>query len=372
MRITFCLPVVGMNGGIRVVAIYAQALARMGHQVTLVSPPPQKPTWKQSVKSLLKRGQWPSSGRSWPSHLDGLGLDHRILDRWRAPRNEDVPDGDAVIATWWETAEWVQALDPGKGAKVYFIQGHEVFPHLPVERCRATYLLPLHKIVIARWLKDLMKSHYGDESVDLVPNSVDRTQFFAPPREKQPVPTVGFLYSTSVLKGLDVALDVIRSVRARIPNLRLVSFSADPPTAEFPLPSGTEFAHSPPQAGIRDLYSRCDVWLAASRSEGFNLTALEAMACRTPVVSTRTGWPAEALEPGKNGYLVDIDDREGLAAGLLAVLSKSPEEWKAISDRAYETAARGSWEQSARLFEGALRRACERAKKGEIAGTVQA
>ena len=40
----------------------------------------------------------------------------------------DVPDGDLIIATWWETAEWVNALSPNKGAKVYFIQHHEIFP----------------------------------------------------------------------------------------------------------------------------------------------------------------------------------------------------------------------------------------------------
>jgi hypothetical protein len=31
---------------------------------------------------------------------------------------------------------------------------------------------------------------------------------------------------------------------------------------------------------------KCDAWMTCSRSEGFNLPALEAMACRTPVVLT--------------------------------------------------------------------------------------
>src|SRR5208282_5263036 len=51
--------------------------------------------------------------------------------------------------------------------------------------------------------------------------------------------------------------------------------------------------------------------LTASRSEGFNLPAMEAMACRTPVVSTRTGWPAEAVKTGINGVLVDVEDQVG-------------------------------------------------------------
>ena len=127
------------------------------------------------------------------SHLDGSGLDHHVLDRWRPVTDVDVPDGDVVIATWWETAEWVNALSPNKGAKVYFIQHHEIFPYLPVERCEATYRMPLHKIVVARWLQQVMSTRYGDEIVDVVPNSVDRTQFFAADRGKQSTPTVGVL-----------------------------------------------------------------------------------------------------------------------------------------------------------------------------------
>ena len=42
-----------------------------------------------------------------------------------------------VIATWWETAEWVAGLSPRKGAKAYFLQHHEVHPGQPVDRVRA-------------------------------------------------------------------------------------------------------------------------------------------------------------------------------------------------------------------------------------------
>src|SRR5665811_1910895 len=127
MRITFVLPTVDMSGGIRVVAIYAKVLTARGHEVILVSPPPQEVRFRNKVKSFLKRNGWPNTVRAFPSHLDGSGLDHRILDRWRPVTDDDVPDADVVIATWWETSEWVSALAPDKGAKVYFIQHHEVF-----------------------------------------------------------------------------------------------------------------------------------------------------------------------------------------------------------------------------------------------------
>jgi glycosyltransferase involved in cell wall biosynthesis len=371
MKITFILPEASMAGGTRVVAIYAKALHERGHRVVLISQPARTPTWKEEFRAFLKGGRSEGSEHRAGSHLDGLPLDHRILDRRRPPTDADVPDADVVIATWWETAEWVEKLAPSKGAKAYFIQHHEVFSYLPVARCHATYRLPMHKIVIARWLKDVMKTQYADEVVDLVPNSVDRGQFFAEVRGKQPVPSVGFLYSTTAFKGLDVTVEAIRGICKKMDDLRIISFGSSAPTSALPLPEGTEFFFSPPQDQIRKLYSQCDVWITASRSEGFNLPAMEAMACRTPVASTRAGWPAEAVQTGKNGVLVDVDDRKGLEEGVLGILSLPDDEWRALSLRAYETSSAGSWEESSRRFEDALLHACRRARNGEIAGTCR-
>jgi glycosyltransferase involved in cell wall biosynthesis len=368
MRITFIVPTVSLNGGTRVVVIYAQALVRMGHIVRIISQPPQPMPLRRKLKwwifgNGLLNDRWPPT-----SHLDGSGLDHHVLDRCRPVTDVDVPDGDVVIATWWETAEWVTALSPNKGAKVYFIQHHEIFPYLPVERCEATYRMPLHKIVVSRWLQRVMSARYGDEVVTLVPNSVDRTQFFAPERGKQSTPTVGVLYSTTPSKGLDVSLSALQIVRDKLPDLRTVSFGSYQLNSNFALPKGAEFILRPPQDQIRDLYSQCDVWITASRSEGFNLPAMEAMACRTPVVSTRTGWPEEAVKTSVNGVLVDIDDRVGFVNAIQWVLSRSDEDWRRLSANAYATVAPSSWQTSAKMFEEALKDACRRSARGGIAG----
>jgi glycosyltransferase involved in cell wall biosynthesis len=357
-----------MSGGTKVVGIYAEELMRLGHTVRVVSPPPFATPVRRKLKSWLTLKGWPADPKPLRSHLDGTRIDHYILDRWRPITDRDVPDADVVIATWWETAEWVYRLSPRKGAKVYFIQHHEVFSHLPLERCDATYRLPLHKIVIAKWLEEVMQSEYGDSSVDLVSNSVDTGQFHATVRGKQSVPTVGFLYNTDVFKGLDLTLSALRILREQRTDLRVVSFGSEYPREDLPFGSRSTFSYLPPQHEIRNLYASCDLWLTASRSEGFNLPAMEAMACRTPVVSTDTGWPSEAIESGWNGVLVNVGDVAGLAQGAEWILSQSDESWKTLSANAYATATAGSWRESARLFEAALRRACERAARGEILG----
>jgi len=95
------------------------------------------------------------------------------------------------------------------------------------------------------------------------------------------------------------------------------------------------------------------------------------MACRTPVVSTRTGWPEEAVKSGWNGVLVDVDDVTGLAKGIQWVLSQSDEGWRNLSANAHATASAGSWEESARMFEKALEHACRRASRGELVSVPQ-
>jgi len=324
-------------------------------------------SFRTRARTFVNQGIWfGGATRNEPSYFRNASFKIRRLSHSGPVTDRDVPDADVIIASWWETAEWVAELGPSKGVKVYFIQGHEVHDHLPVPRSEATYRLPLHKIVVAPWLKGVMIKQYGDSTVDVVPNSVDRTQFFAVPRGKRPVPTVGFLYSTTPLKRLDLTFSALRIVQERIPQLRTVTFGSTFPLPSLAPPKGTQFFRLPPQDEIRNIYAGCDAWITASRSEGFNLPALEAMACRTPVVSTRTGWPQDMVKSGWNGVLADIDDVSGLAKGVEWILSLSDDEWRTLSANAYATASAGSWEESTIMFEKALEHACLRAVRGEL------
>ena len=353
MRITFVAPAVDMSGGLKVVVTYAQRLVRRGHVVCVVSPPAAVPSIPRKLNSWLSGNGWPSTAAA-ASHLDGSGIDHRVLDRQRPVTNEDVPDADIVIATWWETAEWVHELDSSKGAKVYFIQHHEIFPFVSRERSQRTYRLPLKKIVISSWLKQLMSTEYDDHSAVLIPNSVDSGQFFAPARGKQALPTVGFLYSTVSFKSLHVSLTALNIVKDRLGEVRGVAFGSEHVSAEMPLPLWIEFHHLPPQDRIRLLYGRCDVWLCGSSSEGFHLPPLEAMACRCPVVSTRVGGPMDIIKNDWNGFLVEVGDSDALADRVMHILQLDQSAWRRMSDAALMTASGYTWDDATELLEAAL------------------
>jgi glycosyltransferase involved in cell wall biosynthesis len=351
LRITFIIPKIGTSGGLRVVAVYADRLRRRGHQVTVVSVPPLRVSALRKLARRILRREQSVPNVSKASYFDQLNVPVKVLESMRSVTDSDVPEGDIVVATWWETAEWVSALSSNKGIQVYFIQGHEVFPFLPIERTRATYRLPLHKIVISNWLKDVMRTEYGDQAVDLIYNSVDTEQFFAPKRCKQTDPTVGFLYSTPSLKGVDVLLSALAEIKKQLPSLRAVAFGSDQVSPGLPLPDWVRFQYQPPQDQIRLIYGQCDVWLCASRTEGFHLPPLEAMACRCPVVSTRVGGPMDTVEDGVNGFLVDIGDSAGLAKKALTVLQLNCSKWQRMSDAAFATATRYSWDDAAQQME---------------------
>ena len=331
----------------------------------VISVPHSPPSMRQQVKSLLRGRGWISTPEDEPSFFDNLGVKQKITDRYRPVEDKDVPDADVVVATWWETAEWVAKLSPSKGAKAYFLQHHEIFDYLPQGRVEATWMLPLHKITVSEWLVDLARTKYGDRQVSLAPPSVDTKQFYACPRHKQSVPTIGMMYSTIHWKGTDIALKAFSLAAANIPNLRLVAFGSDAPSPELPLPANAEYVIQPDQDKIKDYYSKCDAWLLASRSEGFGLPIVEAMACRTPVISTPAGAAPEILSGG-TGILVKPEDPEEMAKAIEYICQLPNAQWQAMSEAAYAKVNNYTWEDATEHFEAGLKVAVDKSKQRDV------
>lgn len=73
-------------------------------------------------------------------------------------------------------------------------------------------------------------------------------------------------------------------------------------------------------ADLAAYYSMADVFVFPTLLEGFGLPLIEAMACETPVVATRTSSVPEVLGPG--GRVVPPRDPEALAAAITELLSQ--------------------------------------------------
>ena len=359
MKITFLSPSLNMSGGIKVMAIYAEFLVKNGHEVNVVSTPiSSKPFIKLRLKNALKlKFFYPTTQ---PSHFDQLNIKNHVIDAYRPIVDADVPDADIVIATWWETAEWLENLSERKGKKVYFVQGHEIFDYIPKLRAIETYKTNIQKVVVSKWLKDVLEDRYQSSNIELVPNAVDNENFYFVKRSKNLIPTIGFLVGSGHVKGLDVAIKVCEQLQHLYPNLKVITFGTTV-QKQFRVNVQQAFHLLPSQAQIRELYASCDVWLAPSRSEGFNLTAMEAMACGTPVVSTNTGWPVEAIKSYKNGLLTEIDDVDALINGVKWFLDLPPVDWAQCSENAHRTTEGCTWEKSAKLFEELLTKCASKA-----------
>jgi glycosyltransferase involved in cell wall biosynthesis len=80
--------------------------------------------------------------------------------------------------------------------------------------------------------------------------------------------------------------------------------------------------------------SKATVLVLSSAWEGFGMVIAEAMACGIPVVSTNCqSGPAEILEEGKYGKLVEVGDVEGLAQAIVNTV-KNPVDFNSLLNRA--------------------------------------
>lgn len=87
---------------------------------------------------------------------------------------------------------------------------------------------------------------------------------------------------------------------------------------------------------LTELYNISDVKLLMSEKESFGLVLLEAMACGVPCIGTAVGGMPEIIEPGFNGYLVELGNTNEAALSTLKILSDE-EEYSRLKAGALET-----------------------------------
>lgn len=110
-------------------------------------------------------------------------------------------------------------------------------------------------------------------------------------------------------------------------------------------------AVSPEQ--VSELYAAADLFVLASRFEGYGMVYAEAIMRGLPVVGTTAGAIPETVPAGA-GVLVPPDDAATLALALRRLI-ENPDERRRLAASARAAAARlPAWEDSARLFSRAI------------------
>jgi glycosyltransferase involved in cell wall biosynthesis len=75
------------------------------------------------------------------------------------------------------------------------------------------------------------------------------------------------------------------------------------------------------QLELVPILSAADLFLMPSQSESFGLSALEAMACEVPVVSSSVGGLPELQVHGETGYIAEIGDIDRMARYAIELLT---------------------------------------------------
>ncbi|MBM3181468.1 MAG: glycosyltransferase family 4 protein [Chloroflexi bacterium] len=102
---------------------------------------------------------------------------------------------------------------------------------------------------------------------------------------------------------------------------------------------------------ISKLFQALDVHLVASRQEGGPKSILESMSSGVPIVSTRAGQAMDLIKHGENGWMVDVEDAEGLARCLSEVHEMTPGALTAVLTNGRITAEANSYESQLPLWE---------------------
>ncbi len=74
------------------------------------------------------------------------------------------------------------------------------------------------------------------------------------------------------------------------------------------------------QDAVEELLSIADLFFLPSEHESFGLSALEAMACQVPVISSNVGGIPEVNIEGQTGHLLEVGDVEGMAKCSIELL----------------------------------------------------
>jgi L-malate glycosyltransferase len=223
-----------------------------------------------------------------------------------------------LLATAWQSAPVVAAAAPRCGAKFYLVQHYESLYHGSPADVDATYRLPLGKIVISTWLRDVMRERFAAEAEVLV-TPVDRGLFHpvAGAGRAGGPPRVLMLHHEYAWKGVADGMDAVARARGRGAALALIGFGVKAPRRPA---AYDEFHANPPQATLARLYSGCDIYLCPSWDEGLGMPSMEAMACGAALVTYDNGGCRDYARDGETALVArrrDVDDLADRLARLV-------------------------------------------------------
>jgi N-acetyl-alpha-D-glucosaminyl L-malate synthase BshA len=179
--------------------------------------------------------------------------------------------------------------------------------------------------------KDTLEFFEIENEIRVIPNFIDLTRFSLKAKDhfKKAIAPAGekILIHTSNFRKVKRTIDVIQifaKISEKIPSkLLMVGDGGERSDCEqlardLGVSDNVRFLGK--QDAIEEILSVSDLFLMPSQSESFGLAALEAMACKVPVVSSNAGGLPELNIDGVTGFLREIGDVDGMAEKAIYIL----------------------------------------------------
>lgn len=170
-----------------------------------------------------------------------------------------------------------------------------------------------------------------EKEIEVIPNFVDTKRFHQSDKEhfKKMLAPNGerILVHVSNFRKVKRVEDVIRvfeKVRTTIPSkLLMIGDGPERQSAEElcrNLKVCNDIRFLGKQEQMEEILSIADLFMLTSQYESFGLSALEAMACAVPVISTNAGGLPEININGKTGFLSAVGDIDDMAKNAIFIL----------------------------------------------------
>lgn len=166
-----------------------------------------------------------------------------------------------------------------------------------------------------------------DSQVKSCVAAVKGQQLTANSQEPNTKLTLGVVSRLEPIKGMDLVVPALAEVLKVHPDTQLLVVgdgslraSMEEQAAQLACADHIRFVGRQPQEELPQWYGQMDIVLMPSRSEGFGLTAIEAMACGCVMVASDTGGLPEVVRDGVCGLLHRTDDVTDMAAKISTLI----------------------------------------------------
>jgi L-malate glycosyltransferase len=206
---------------------------------------------------------------------------------------------------------------------------------------------------VSRFLREKTLSNFNiNREIEVIPNFVDTEHWsrkevdskrvqFAPNGE----PVLVHISNFRPVKRVTDVIRTFKQVRDKMPaKLLMVGDGPDRAEAERlcrELDICTDVRFLGKQTALPEILSASDLFLMPSQSESFGLSALEAMSCGVPAITSSAGGLSELVVHGVTGYISEVGDVDRMARYAIELLSHQ---------KKYEQFSRAARERAANNF----------------------